>query len=329
MEEQHPTTNEPNHVSITPSQSYFWKKPGGSTRYDPNYWDRKYQRFLYHRKRFPGMTELWYPHAKKEELENSGPFLTTSWRGVLHTTEGSSYAGALAAYKANRSAPHFTVSFEGGVFRCWQHVPIDRAARALKNTFGGVETNRTRCIQIEIVGRAATSGSLPPAYLDGIGRLMRWVEYQTGLPRTGPGRAFAHKYGQSGLRFTFAEWKTFSGWCGHCHVPENTHWDPGTIDITALLQVSIGVKPMYDPPLPVKIVAIRKDPYTPEGVYIIGQDGAVFAELGAVFYGGVNGMPAFVGRLAADIIFPGHPLFIPGYKYMIVATSGEVYGCPH
>jgi hypothetical protein len=31
------------------------------------------------------------------------------------------------------------------------------------------------------------------------------------------------------------EWKMFSGWCGHQHVPNNDHTDPGAIDIDSLM----------------------------------------------------------------------------------------------
>lgn len=38
-----------------------------------------------------------------------------------------------------------------------------------------------------------------------------------------------------GNRMSVDEWKAFSGWCGHQHVPGETHWDPGGIDIDAIL----------------------------------------------------------------------------------------------
>jgi hypothetical protein len=33
------------------------------------------------------------------------------------------------------------------------------------------------------------------------------------------------------------EWNNFDGWCGHQHVPENEHWDPGKLDIGRLLRI--------------------------------------------------------------------------------------------
>lgn len=227
----------------------------------------------------PYMAELWYPEAIKDELPNAGYMLTSSWRGVLHTTEGSSYAGAKSAYVGNRSAPHFTVSFEGGVFRVRQHIPLNRAARALRNLTGGVDTNRLRCIQIEIVGFAAKPGAISGAYADGTGRLMRWIEANTEIKRIGPGRAFATAYGQNHLRFSNAEWMAFNGWCGHCHVPENDHWDPGAIDINHLLSIGVPTPPpssggnavVAHPP-----VKVLMDPQN-RGYWVITSDGGVFA----------------------------------------------------
>lgn len=282
------------------------------------------------------MSQTWYPLAKKDEFPNAGGFVTGPWRGVLHTTEGNSYAGARAAY-GKGVAPHFTVSFEGGRFQCWQHVPLDKASRALQNAPGGVETNRLRCIQIEIVARAATAHTLDRQYLNGIGKLMRWIESNTEIKRTG---AEFHKDGEgyilasltSPIRMKPVAWNQFNGWCGHQHVPENSHWDPGKIDINYLLSVETGVRPMIDPPLDMhRVVAIRRDMYT-NGVYILQEDGAVFAWEGAQYFGGANGKPYFGDRKAARLLWPAEFTAETGqpspYKYHIQATDGAYYGYP-
>ena len=299
-------------------------------------WKKDFNR----RKKYPYMSQVWYPLAKKDEFPNAGGMIESPWRGVLHSTEGKSYAGARAAYTKG-VAPHFTVSFEGDKFQCWQHMPIDRAAKALEHPAGTVDTNRLRCIQIEIVAYAGQIRTLKREYLSGIGKLMRWCEANTGIKRTAldfhsdrEGIVLATK--SSPVRLSVTDWKNFSGWCGHQHVPVNAHWDPGDIDIDYLMSVDIGVKPMIDPPLDMhRVVAIRKDPYTPNGVYILQEDGAVFAWEGAVYYGGANGQPWWTdaaGRKAARLVWPeeftketGQP---SPYKYHIQATSGEWYGLP-
>src|SRR6185295_15130536 len=161
-------------------------------------------------------------------------------------TEGNSYAGARTVYLKG-VAPHFTVSFETGVFKVWQHTPINKSARALQHPAGTIETNRARCIQIEIVAHAASAGTLQREYLTGIGKLMRWCEANTGIARS----ALDFKSYREGIilardtspiRLSPQAWTNFSGWCGHQHVPFNTHWDPGDIDINYLMSVEVGVK---------------------------------------------------------------------------------------
>lgn len=40
---------------------------------------------------------------------------------------------------------------------------------------------------------------------------------------------------RSPIRMSDAKWKKFNGICGHQHVPNNDHWDPGALDITRLV----------------------------------------------------------------------------------------------
>ncbi len=196
---------------------------------------------------------LWYPLAKVDALL-SGTMAGGPFKGVLHSTEGKSYASARGAYVKNKSNPHFTVSFEKGKFEAWQHVPLDASSRALRNADGGVQTNRDSAIQIEIVGTCnppnrGKAGWLfvpeaPEEYLAGIADLMAWVEAQTGIRPVSPAFSpYPASYGASPARMTGPTWDDFNGWCGHQHVPENTHGDPGDIDIARLLHRSVAPAP--------------------------------------------------------------------------------------
>ena len=49
-------------------------------------------------------------------------------------------------------------------------------------------------------------------------------------------RCYGYK---SDCRMRPDEWQSFSGFCGHGEVPENTHWDPGNMDFS-LLNVNEG-----------------------------------------------------------------------------------------
>lgn len=258
------------------------------------------------------MPDLWYPSATPAPLPDAGPFLGGPFRGVLHTTEGDSYAGALAAYTTSGNSPHFTVQGAS----VWQHVALDRAATALKHPAGTVETNRLSCIQIEIVGHAASPvvpSALPP--------LMRWVEAQTGIAPVAPKfLPYPQSAGASTVRFTSATWAKFGGWCGHQHVPGNDHGDPGAIDTAALFRPT-EVRPMFDPPLILApVVGSLSAPGG--GAWVLTQDGAVYA-FGCPDHGAPNRHPEYwkAGQKAARIEALGN-------GYTVVDSTGARYDYP-
>jgi hypothetical protein len=121
----------------------------------------------------------------------------------------------------------------------YQHYSINVAARAWANPRAAVddiETNRMAAIQIEIGWVAAQIQSLPAELKDALRALMRWIESESVIERTSPEFFGENAYGEGGVaRMSTRKWKAFNGWCGHQHVPENVHWDPGHIDIVYLL----------------------------------------------------------------------------------------------
>jgi hypothetical protein len=128
---------------------------------------------------------VWCPFATQDVLRSgAGAFVNATAKIVHHTTEGSSYAGARAAYEQTGALPHFTDSFENGAYRVWQHLPIDQAATALKHPSGTPETNRANAVQIEHVGFAGRAHDFSDGYLLGIATLCRWVESERGVPRS-------------------------------------------------------------------------------------------------------------------------------------------------
>lgn len=154
---------------------------------------------------------------------SSGPHLGGPYKIVHHTTEGSSAQGAMAAFRQNRSDPHFTVDGSD----IYQHIDTAEGARALRNDAGGVQTNRDSAVQIELVGFA----HLPKdgRALTNLARLCRWIEQEHGVPRVWPsGRPLPARNGRDpgGHNRDATTWDTRGGHYGHCHVPENTHWDP-------------------------------------------------------------------------------------------------------
>lgn len=151
-----------------------------------------------------------------------GSFLGGPFKIVHHTTEGSSASGAMAAYKSNKSDPHFTVDST----TIFQHIDTDFSARALVNTTGGVQTNRDSAIQIEVVGFAGKPKN--PATLKNVAKLCRWIEKTHKVPQVWPnGFPKVGSTDPGGHNRNATNWDKKGGHYGHSQVPENTHWDPG------------------------------------------------------------------------------------------------------
>ncbi|MFF9901206.1 peptidoglycan-binding protein [Streptomyces longispororuber] len=171
---------------------------------------------------------------------------------VLHTTEGPS----IVSYRNGADAPNLTAGpdFKNKRFKIYQHFALNRSARALVNAGGGVETNTLNVVQIELIGTCDpkhrhTWGSLkagrdylfwpdaPDWAYTALAELLAWLHKNLGIPLKGPKQwpAYPASYGRTSARMTFSEWNAFKGVCGHLHVPENHHGDPGSIPFTRII----------------------------------------------------------------------------------------------
>lgn len=170
---------------------------------------------------------------------------------VLHTTEGRS----LPDYQGGATAPNLTAvpDLATGKLKWFQHFDIDISSRALANLRGGVETNTLNVCQVELVGTcdpkthakwtASGKGHVywpkaPEWALRGVARFLAWTHLHHDVPLRGPTLwpAFPKSFGNGGgQRMSHTSWNAFKGVCGHMHVPENDHGDPGAIDFDELL----------------------------------------------------------------------------------------------
>lgn len=168
-----------------------------------------------------------HPDARSVPYSDAGALNTSvPARIVWHTTEGSS----LPSYSG--SAPHFTLNPKTG--QLWQHIPIDRCAKALVNSAGGVETNRAHAIQVELIGFAKDTDNWTASTYREIADLARWIERNASVARRCGVRFVGN--GQTN-HMTNAQWLAYKGHCGHQHVPENFHWDPGLFRIDLVLEI--------------------------------------------------------------------------------------------
>lgn len=167
-----------------------------------------------------------------------------------HSTEGTS----LPSYDGGSMAPNFTAvpDFTAKRLVWYQHFDFDVSSRALRNLSGGVETNTLNVCQVEIVGTCdptthakwTRSGvqhlymaELPDWAIRDLAAFAKWANASHGVPLSSglTFKAYPSSYGGNGVRMTGAQWNNFTGHCGHQHVPENDHGDPGAFPMAAIL----------------------------------------------------------------------------------------------
>lgn len=175
---------------------------------------------------------------------------------VLHTTEGRAWP----TYQGGAVAPHLTgcADVAGQRIEWRQHFPLDVSARALENDRGGVETNTQGAIQVELVGtcdpRTAAkweAAGYPHVYwpnapkwaLASLAATLRAVAGAYGVPLVSPviWAPYPASYGDGApQRLSGPAWVKFRGVCGHQHVPENAHGDPGALPMVRILAIATG-----------------------------------------------------------------------------------------
>lgn len=177
------------------------------------------------------------PHDEWVSGNSAGPYTSPVDKFLIHTTEGTSIEGAVAAYRSNNSWPHLTVECRiGKRYRRCGHLDLSVAARSLKNMSGGVETNTDGVIQVEVVGSA-----LSPEFIDWTWFALNVIEpicQPLHIPCISPvdWPPYPDSYGKTAeQRLSPGQWTSYSGILGHMHAPENDHGDPGSIPIDLIL----------------------------------------------------------------------------------------------
>lgn len=157
-------------------------------------------------------------------------------KGCLHTTEGGSIDGAIAAYSPY--PPHLV--YDWRTRQRVQHVPLTLASYSAKDG-----NDDDYMIQVELVGFARDTRGWSDEALQRIAEdVARPLEQHFDIPR----RAIWHGFKDerdgvkpylssttSPIRITSAQLRDFSGWLGHQHLPApDTHWDPGAFPIARM-----------------------------------------------------------------------------------------------
>lgn len=177
---------------------------------------------------------------------------------VLHTTEGT----ALPTYDGGAVAPNFTAvpDLKNKKLIWYQHFYVDTSSRALVNKPGGVQTNTNNVCQVELVGTCDPKAHVkwsssshiywpqaPEWALRELAKFLAWMHENHDIPLSGPSTwlSYPDSYGSNKSRMNFDNWNKFKGICGHQHVPENDHGDPGSLDFATLVKYT---KEILNPP---------------------------------------------------------------------------------
>lgn len=165
--------------------------------------------------------------------------------GLLHTTQTVDGTGGTLARTMVQKGTEPHAIYEPGIDKEYViHSPYERA-KSLYNAKWGVETNnrerdgRAGCDvwQVEIVAFAEDVKFKGDEWYANLKRYLQIRGLRYGIPYVFPFR-FAKSYEDAvNTRLSFQAWNdpNLAGWLGHCHVPENVHWDPGNIDLGRLM----------------------------------------------------------------------------------------------
>lgn len=180
----------------------------------------------------------WIPGWTRVDLGPDGGTYdeTHHPKGCLHTTEGTTLAGAESAYR--NYPPHLGYDPVRRIKH--QYVRLDRYSYAFRNG----ETDDEFIVQVEIVGFAnQTHAWSNQVYANIAEDVLRPLEDLVGIPRqylrfyrADEGIVLARK--TSPIRLRPSQLRNFSGWMGHQHAPGladngsvlqygDEHWDPG------------------------------------------------------------------------------------------------------
>jgi hypothetical protein len=188
----------------------------------------------------------WLPAAVRDPHGRALAWAeTTDPKGVLHTTESSSWPG----YRNWADAPHATIMpTPGKGVTIRQHIPFSRASFALVHAAGQQATNTDFAFQFELIGTSEKGG---PGYywpgadddvlLDLYHKLIKPLSDAYGIPLRAPTwLPYPASYGATRVRLSSAQWDTYSGWLGHQHAPQNLHGDPGAFPWDRMMRLAAG-----------------------------------------------------------------------------------------
>jgi len=230
------------------------------------------------------MGERWIKEAEDLRARGSSGTMSRNHNNpkvTWHVTVSppGSFDSVHRVLTSKRSEPHFI--YDPKTDRLGQYFACDRGARALAND-GATPTNRdgTINIQIEVCAWPGDIHSGQKGFTEipefdpnapNWRALMRCIR-SWGIPDHWPsGNVMRGSWASDSVS---RSWSTYrkSGHFGHCHVPGNSHWDPGNIDMQAIFGKGGGsnagssapasskpkTEKYYDPPVKRSVKSIQR-----------------------------------------------------------------------
>ncbi len=183
---------------------------------------------------------IWLPDFIKINSEKKGFDYSTKgpYRLVLHTTETKGLGDMPTTHE---NPPHLWVDLDNDTYL--QAIPLDLASFSLRHPGGTIDTNGIFCIQVEIVGYAKDTHNYSDEWykklaLNVIKPICETVgiDYKIYKEFKGEGDEVLATV-TSTNRMSADEWVKFNGVCGHQHIPNNTHWDPGQLQYEKVIEL--------------------------------------------------------------------------------------------
>jgi hypothetical protein len=251
---------------------------------------------------------IWLPGYQRVNLGLSGkPFeYTHNPKGLLHSTEGTSLAGAESAMRAYPSH----LGYDYRTRDKHQYISLDLAAYSAMD-----ESDNDPIYQVELVGFAKDMRYLPDWALRNIAEdVVKPLADTVGIPpvvipsgfKDGLDGIYPYLASpQSPIRLSYAGLRAFSGWLGHQHLPApDDHWDPGAINIHRLLEIAYGDDMTPQELFEYRLYGRRRDDSKPNGYEEYDmQYGALLMDLHSALFQGhgwnLGWGPGVIPRLQA------------------------------
>jgi hypothetical protein len=133
-----------------------------------------------------------------------------------------------------RGGPDQRLNIHSRRTNVWQHRGLGKSCGTLRNDPGGIpETNRFIRIQFELIGFSSQESWLPSSSFqrDALAAIKELAHDKLGVPRNHvwPDKQDGGTIAVESYHRRHSKFPNVPGWYGHVEIPENSHWDWGSL----------------------------------------------------------------------------------------------------